>query len=568
MTPRPLRIVSLLLLAGACGDEDAPPPDATPADARFIGGALGFTARHYDVAVDLATLHARVDVTLAITSAGNCLSIPFRPAAADEVLLGELPARDVVVADGRLVACSGTGFPVGAEVVLAVSHELPRAVWADSQVGFSTWTDGAGRAFDYLVSWVGGCDRHGPCDSEPSRFATYRFTVDHAEGRQVFCPGTITRTPTRTVCDFAHAGGPTYSTFALMAGDVWDEVPLGDWGGVSATLYDHAETGIAAAFDRGALSGMFSWLSSEFGPYAYGDELRFVTAPTYWAGFEHPGNIVLSDELATGASSYADGLTHVTMHELAHQWAGNHTTLAGTYDFVWKEAMAEYLTYVYEDEHLGTAVAAQTAAAWKAWALYSRFHLVPTGEPALLDYYGDVYGPGPMVLFRQLEARHGRAPVMTALRSLIGGAAPRALSVVEVEQALEDAIGVDLDGYFAGWVHGTGRPRWPRARVTLATVASGTEISVATSTLDDVARGCAFSVRLVGATEFTDVPFDLGLDMQPLVTTVVPLTFEVLEVELDPRAECLIYPATGGKPERGSPERVEPWRVATARRSR
>ena len=36
-------------------------------------------------------------------------------------------------------------------------------------------------------------------------------------------------------------------------------------------------------------------MADHFGPYAYGQEIRFATAPTYWAGFEHPGNIALGD---------------------------------------------------------------------------------------------------------------------------------------------------------------------------------------------------------------------------------------------------------------------------------
>ena len=39
-------------------------------------------------------------------------------------------------------------------------------------------------------------------------------------------------------------------------------------------------------------------MQSQFGPWPYGSELRVLTAPTYWDGFEHPGNIVLADGLA------------------------------------------------------------------------------------------------------------------------------------------------------------------------------------------------------------------------------------------------------------------------------
>src|SRR5690606_23155931 len=93
-----------------------------------------------------------------------------------------------------------------------------------------------------------------------------------------------------------------------------------------------------------------AWMVENFGPYPYGNELRFAVGPTYWNGFEHPGNIILNDRLNTGGigESFSNPLAHTTSHEIAHQWAGDQTTLADTYDFVWKEAMAEYLVYAHQ----------------------------------------------------------------------------------------------------------------------------------------------------------------------------------------------------------------------------
>ncbi|MFY0583336.1 M1 family aminopeptidase [Cystobacter fuscus] len=57
---------------------------------------------------------------------------------------------------------------------------------------------------------------------------------------------------------------------------------------------------------------------------------------------EHPGNIILSEDLPLLRSEYANQTRHTLMHEIAHQWAGNRTTLAEAHDFAWKEAIAEY----------------------------------------------------------------------------------------------------------------------------------------------------------------------------------------------------------------------------------
>jgi aminopeptidase N len=545
------RVLGLLFASSliACSGDDA----ALPPDAAVYTGHIDYIATHYDVALDLTTRKSRISVTLHTSSAGDCLQIPLR-APAESVSLGGTPARDVAVTDGELVACDGAGqgYAADTDVVLAVDSTEPLGMLGQMDVGFSTQSDSGQGAFTYLVSWLEGCDLHGPCDTRPSVFATYRFVVAHAPGTQVLCSGAVTvdASDTHTTCSFDHPGGPSYSTYGLMARTpAWTASPLGDWGGVTATLYDHPGSVIAAKLDGAQIGGELAWLVDTFGPYPYGHELRFVTAPTYWAGFEHPGNIALGDWLGTAASSYADGVQHTVMHEIVHQWAGDQATLADSYDFTWKEAMAEYLTFVYEDEHLAAGVSAKTIAYWKRIAPLAHYYPVPEDQPrpALATYYSDAYGPGPMVLFRQLEAMYGRDKVLAALVALIGTGRPRALSLADVQAALENATGADLEKYFEAWVYGSGFPSYPVATASFEETTPGSgawRVRVATSAADGVARGCAFHVRLVGdAGETADFAFDNGPDGGEYDTPPEQaLAFTPTSLVVDPDGECLVYP--------------------------
>src|SRR5205823_1624969 len=76
-----------------------------------------------------------------------------------------------------------------------------------------------------------------------------------------------------------------------------------------------------------------------------------------------------------------------------------------------------------------------TRAAWKLAAGQSNHYPVPDEHLPLLDYYGSVYGPGPLILFHQLEVLYSRDAVLGALRMLLGH--PRAASVADVQHALE-----------------------------------------------------------------------------------------------------------------------------------
>ena len=552
MSP-PFARAAAMLTAGAlaatgCGGSPAPgspsdggtSPDVSTDAGAIHTGAAHATVTHYDYALDLATRVATVGVTLRVTSAGDCLSIGYRAGDPSAVTLGGLPARNVQVTNGVLTACDGggRGWAEGTMVTLSVTGTVPLQTLHPTQVGYSVRMDREGHPFTYLLGWVGECDRFGACDASPSAFATYRFTVTHPAGTRVLCPGVITAGDTVTTCDFAYDGGPTYSAFGIAAGQSWQEVPLGQQSGVTITLYDTASTGIAAALDQTAVRGFLGWMTDTFGRYPYGSDLRLVVGPTYWAGFEHPGNIVLAETLVRGGR-----LDHTVLHETAHQWAGDQTTLATIQDFAWKESMAEYLSFVYEDSHISHAAGQTTAQTWKVSAWIAATYPVPATPQPLLSYYNAAYGPGPMILFRQLEVLYSRDAVVGALRHLLGSA--HAISVDDVRAALEASTGAHLTTYMNAWIRGTGAPAWPRATVTQSPSADGgITVSVRLATADGVARGCRFTVQLRGAMgETLDVPVDFGVDGTATPTATVHPTFTVTNAVVDPYTEALVWAA-------------------------
>ena len=81
----------------------------------------------------------------------------------------------------------------------------------------------------------------------------------------------------------------------------------------------------------------------------------------------------------------------------------------------------------------------------KAASAGANFFPVPGEKPALFDYYGDAYGPGPMVLFRQLEVLTSRDQVLAALKSVLGH--QHALSVDDLVAALAQNTGLDLTAF-------------------------------------------------------------------------------------------------------------------------
>ncbi|MFT3699553.1 MAG: M1 family aminopeptidase [Kofleriaceae bacterium] len=512
-----------------CGSDDGP----------AYTGPITANATHYDYALDIDAGTAHSKVTLAATAAGDCLDIPFRAASFANAKFGDEAITATQPDAKTLEFCSSTGVNVGDAFTIEADVTLANATVGLSDIGYSVQKDAQGNQFTYLVSWVNGCDQFGPCDNDPANFATYTFDVTHAANELVRCSGDVTDvSPTETTCDFEHAGGPSYSTFGVAAYTGWTMRDKGTWSGVHVTLYDRDSTMVDAAIDPAFHTGYLDFMQATFGPYPFGSELRLLTAPTYWNGFEHPGNIVLNDTLAKQTRTYTHNVQHVLDHEMTHMWAGDQTTIAATYDFVWKESMAEYLSFVYEDM-TDPAAALATSAIWKSDAEGARYWPVPTDMPILYDYYGDTYGPGPMVLFHQLEVLTSRDAVIAALKQVLGK--QRALSVDDLLAQLSASTGLDLTDYAAGWIRGAGKPTWPTVATTYASGTLHLDIT------NGEKRGCKFHVELSDGTPANAInvevnTFENNAPSIDLAVTPAP-AFTVTQITLDPDNECLVFPA-------------------------
>ncbi len=528
--------------AGNAGGDSAGGAGGQPPVETFLEGRV--TA--YDYAFDLQTGQARSTVAVDVTAPGNCFALPsaLLPTAMQQ---DDVAARRFELSDGRLESCADGSWSAGDTLTLRSDQVVPLETFFGLQVGFSRYQNLAGGTFSYLLSWVGGCDLFGPCDDHPARFADFRFEVSHPAGTTVLCPGAVVSGATSTVCTLGAA--PTYSGFALAADAQWQRSAFVTAAGVDIVFYEVPGGGLAASLDPVRVAAFMDWITNLLGPYPYGSELRVAGGPTAWLGFEHPGNIILREDLDQLATDYADASMHVFMHEVVHQWAGDQTTLADVADFVWKEATAENLSYVFEDEQGTMGEGAATRAAWDAWSQDALYHPRPMDEPtpSVEQFYGDVYGPGPMVLYLQLEAMMGRPAVLQAIQSFLAPGAARGVS--ELTAALEAASGASLTAYFDAWVYGTGAPAWPSLSAT--TSAMGDQLTVTVTQANGASHPMAVEVDVVGANQTVTALVDFGL--APTASQAqATITFDepVQSVAIDPRHRVVdrqpqLQPRTG-----------------------
>jgi aminopeptidase N len=540
---RACRLFASVVLVCACSGGDQGTDDAAggaggAAPGGFGGqgplGDISGEVRRYDYAFDLSSAAALARLSVAVAPpGGDCYSVAcLLPPS--EVTFAGTPAASFALAADTLQAC-GESIEPGGELALCASVAVPEeTAFFGLDVGFSHKKNLVGGTFSYLLSWLGGCSRFGPCDHDPARLVELHFAVTHPPGTTVLCGGTLTAGAELTRCDLSMPLAPTYSGFALAADADWARQPFATAGGVELVFYEVPGGELASSLDPARVVAAVEWLTGLLGPYPYGSELRFAGAPTAWLGFEHPGNVLLYDELPKQTGAYADGTMHVLVHETVHQWAGNRTTLASTADFVWKEAIAEYLTYVIEDEQGNPGEADDSRAYWDKAAVQAKHFPRPTDDPTppITAFYGDVYGAGPMVLFVQLEPIVGRAALLAAIASFL--ATPGARSVAELREAIEQASGQDLGAYFSAWAFGAGKPAWPVLAATVDQVED--EVTVTLTQQGPKPFGFVVEVDVVGTSQQATALVDFGpAPSSASASAVVTLAEPVVEVVVDPR---------------------------------
>lgn len=522
------RPLPLLLVLTACPTE--------PADlvVDLPTGPVEGEVIDYLFGMDAWYRTATATVTLDVQVGGDCIDLDYRAPAPDACRFDGQEGTCSVVGE-VLTVCGPLGVADDSTLVVEVDLTVPKETEGSTDLGFSTARSGSDTDH-YLLSWVGGCSRFGPCDADPATFATYTFEVAHEAGETLLCPGALSPGDTLSSCRFDLDGGPTYSTFGFALSSTFERVELGTAGDVALVWYDHDGGSQSRGVDPDDIADFVDFMEELAGPYPYGDELRFFSWDSYWSGFEHPGNVAMNQDLRPNPTSFRDNpLLHTTLHEVTHMWAGNQTTLASVGDFAWKEACAEYLAYVWEDDN---GMGEPSVRYWKFVSSLATTFPVPDEELPILDFYGNAYGPGPMILFRQLEAMYGRDKVLDAFPLFLGNGEATA-SIDDVQAALEQAVGDDLDGYVDTWLRGTGEPSWPEIRATI----EGDALRVEQLTTTGDAWPCAFHVRVTDDAGSVDIPvrYDLAGE-STIVTASLPRTpGPEATIEVDPFNEALVY---------------------------
>lgn len=496
------------------GVEDAggppPPLDAGPVDS---GSLLSFEVEALRFELALPTLRAGSTLTLRSPSAeAGCVEVAAP--VIDSAHWGDGGSAPFTHAGARLTVCDA---PPATLRTLTTSGVPAAGLEAGTDQGFVVRTGEVGR-FTSAIAWVKGCSRLVACDPAPRIRMPLEFDVTHAVDEQVLCPGKVSAGPTRTTCTLTEPA-PLYSGLSVVAATRWVPRVLASTDAGVVTLMDAPTSRLEPALAPADVAATLEWFTRTLGPLPYGRELTVAAGPLVWLGFEGPGLILLHESLPDFMLPWPAGTHHAFAHEVAHQWAGNRTTLRESAEFSIKEALAEYLVYRLESE-LWPSRALATRRFWRRSARFGVVYPRPTDllEPPMVVMAGDGTVTGPMMLL-QLEAVLGEAVVFEAVRDVLR--VPGVMGWLELRMALEARSGRSLAAYFDAWVFGAGEPVWPELGARAVISADGGQAlevfrqGRAVPLVIDVDVTSASGTRRVTATLGTESATQLPLDEVP-----------------------------------------------------
>ena len=443
-----------------------PPPPASTGDAGpglgdpyfpYLGNQ-GYDVDHYliDLEADPSTNRIAGSTTIEATATGDfdSFTLDFSGLEIAGVTVDGAAVNHRREGPGDAELRIEAPLVAGESFTVAVAYSGIPEPTAPGALPFSTgWLTNAEGSF--VASEPAGAHTWFPANDHPTDKATFTFRITAPDGMTAVANGTLTDTietgtGTTFVWEMPDPMTTYLATVVVAPLERVDHPPAGD-----IALRDYLPAALAVDVPESftKTGEMIDFFDDVFGPYPF-DAYGHVVVSGFPAALETQTMTVFGDDWFD-----TPFIEFVVVHELAHQWFGNHVSPSTWQDIWLNEGFATFSELLWV-EHLYGPVAMQAEAASRYDDLASFPHAI-TGDPQEANLFGiSVYQRGGLTLYA-LRAEVGDDHFFEILRTWVERYGSGDASTGEFIALAEEIAGRDLGGLFDAWLFSSALPPLP-----------------------------------------------------------------------------------------------------------
>ena len=302
-----------------------------------------------------------------------------------------------------------------------------------------------------------------PCVDNFTDKATYSLAIAVTNDKKAICGGNHTNTidngdgTSTWYWEVPQEVATYHPSFAIGDYVVWEDVYHGVERDIPVEVYVKPAqiNSVPGTFVH--VKDIAAFYEESFGPYPF-NRIGYVC--TGLGCMEHIDNIAITPGVITGNTSQEEYVAH----ELSHMYFGNKTTCSTAEDMWLNEGFAQfcglfYRSAVYGENDFQEAMSSKVSSIVN-WCK-SETHWIPLNNmPQNMTYDSQaVYNRG-AVIVSTLMNYLGRETFLDGIRHYLTNYSYAAASSEQLRDALTEATGVDLNGFFDTYVFIGGMPHY------------------------------------------------------------------------------------------------------------
>lgn len=424
-------------------------------------GNSGYDVAHYTVRLSWDQedrwLEGQVELTATATADLASFTLDLSGLTVTAATVAGSPAGHSQEGD-KLTLTPAAPIPTGGRFVATVDYSgEPRPLPPVAGVPVNGWMTTDDMA--YAVSQPAGTSTWFPVNDHPLDKATYRFEVTVPTGTEAIANGLLVGTVTEGgattwIYDAPDLQAPYLST-VVIGNLVFVDGGTADGGRDEPVPIRNAfaETMAGEAGDFDNTAAMLEFFSETFGPYPFVAYGVVVVDDSFGAALETQTLSIFGTDFVAGPGD----IDFVVAHELAHQWFGNHVSVADWSDIWLNEGFATYAEVLWDDHSRDDF---DIDAEMERRRLRSP-RGVEVGDPGADNLFsGAVYNGGAATL-HALRLTVGDDAFFELLREWVRRYGGGTATTADFVALAEEISGHELHSFFADWLFTSTLPPFP-----------------------------------------------------------------------------------------------------------